>query len=99
MANTLIEIFPEGYVHIVGYSGIYTGSQGTSALDLSSINTVPLDTTANVSPSYNTYYKLQGFNPLTGQYEDWHSMNEPLFDPPSGNALLNISIVYSWVDR
>lgn len=106
MANTLTEIFPADYVHIVGYSGIYAGSQGASdssssivGTNISFINSVALDTTVNVTTGYNTYYKMQGFNPITQQYEDWHSMNAPLLDPPSGNALENIGIIGSWIDR
>lgn len=106
MANTLTEIFPEGYVHMVGYSGIYAGSQGASdssgelvGTNISFINSVPLDSTVNVSPGYNTYYKMQGFNPATQEYEDWHSMDFPLLDPPSGHTLENISIVLTWIDR
>lgn len=106
MANTLTEIFPADYVHIVGYSGIYAGSQGSSDASvaitgegISFINSVPLDGTSNISTGYNTYYKMQGFNPITQQYEDWHSMDVPLLDPPSGNALENIGIIGSWIDR
>lgn len=106
MANTLTEIFPSDYVHVVGYSGIYAGSQGASdssgalvSTNTSVINSVPLDTTANITSGFNVYYKMQGFNPLTQQYEDWHSMGAPLVDPPSGNALENIGIIGTWIDR
>src|SRR5574338_595752 len=106
MANTLTEFVPANYVHMIGYNGIYAGSQGASdssgaltGVNVSFIQSVPLDTTVNVSPGFNTYYKMQGYNPITQQYEDWHSMNTPLLDPPSGHALENIGIVGSWIDR
>lgn len=104
---TVTEIPLLDFLHFVGYSGIYAGSQGvsdsaTSALNptnVSVINLVALDTTANVSNLFNKYYKMQGFNPSTQQYETWHCMNEPLLDPPSGNVLENVSIVSYWEDR
>ena len=107
MANTLTEIFPSGYVHIVGYSSTYAGSQGVAdatssgivGTNISFINSVPLDTTVNITPGFNVYYKMQGFNPITQQYEDWHSMGAPLIDPPSGHALENIGIIGTWIDR
>lgn len=102
----VVELSIPNLVSIVGYAGIYSGSQGS--FDTSSaltnvndtfINDVALDTTVHVSAGYNIYYKMQGFNPLTQQYEDWHSMGAPLLDPPSGHALQNISVIGSWIDR
>lgn len=71
----------------------------TNTLAIPSAKQGELNTTINVSFGYNIYYKMQGYNPITQVYEDWHSMGEPLIDPPSGNALENVSIVYSWIDR
>lgn len=100
------EISVLDYLHLTSYYGTFAGSQGvtdtSSSLveaNVSFINSVPVDTTANVKPTYNTYYRMQGYNPLTGKYEDWHSMNEPLMSPPSGHALLDVTIVTSWIDR
>lgn len=102
----LVELSIIDFVHIVGYAGVYSGSQGSfdassalTGLNDTFINDVALDTTINVSSGYNIYYKMQGYNPLTQQYEDWHSMGTPLLDPPSGHALQNIGIIGSWIDR
>jgi hypothetical protein len=102
----LVELSVANFVHIVGYSGIYSGSQGSfdtsgslTGVNTSYINDVALDTTVNISSGYNIYYKIQGYNPLTEQYEDWHSMGTPLLDPPSGHALQNIGVIGSWIDR
>lgn len=102
---TITEITLVDFLHAVGYSGIYSGSQGLSQAtglaqtNVSVINSVALDTTINVSSGFNTYYKMQGWNPILQAYETWHCMNEPLVDPPSGNTLENVSIVSSWKDR
>ncbi len=48
---------------------------------------------------FNTYFKMQGFNVGTGTYEVWYSTNKPLLIPPSGNALSQIEIVLTWIDR
>lgn len=64
-----------------------------------SIQIAELNTVNKLQPIFKTYYKMQGYNPATQQYEDWHSENEPLMEPPSGNALLNISIIITWQDR
>jgi hypothetical protein len=102
----VVELSPLNFVHIVGYSGVYSGSQGSfdsnstlTGVNVSFINDVALDTTVNISSGYNLYFKMQGYNPITQEYEDWHSMREPLMSPPSGNALENISVVGSWIDR
>lgn len=102
----VVELSIPNLVNIVGYAGIYSGSQGSfdasSALTIVNdtfINDVALDTTVHVSAGYNIYYKMQGYNPLTQAYEDWHSMGNPLMIPPSGNALENIGIIGSWIDR
>lgn len=93
-------------VFFATFTGQYSGSQGirdlSSDVNPSGVSTsqnVAMDTTANVTPGFNTYYKMQGYNPITQQYEDWHSMGAPLIEPPSGHALENVSIVYTWIDR
>lgn len=58
-----------------------------------------LNTTNKISTGFNTYYKMEGFNTNTNNYENWHSMGTPLLIPPSGNSLINISVVTSWIDR
>jgi hypothetical protein len=96
-----------GFVKFSSYTGQSTNSFGTADIQVSlsgslSIPTAlegPMNTTAQITPGYNTYYKLQGWNPITQRYENWHSMNEPLMDPPSGNALDGVSVVGTWVDR
>lgn len=60
---------------------------------------VELNTTVPITTGFNTYYKMQGWNPISQKYEDWHSMGTPLLNPPSGNALENIGIIGSWIDR
>lgn len=101
----ITEILLTDILHSVRYAGIYAGSQGMSeangiaSSNVSVINNVALDTTINITPGFNTYYKMQGFNSTTQQYEIWHCMGEPLVDPPSGNVLENISIISSWQDR
>lgn len=96
-----------GFVNFASYTGQSTNSFGTSDIQISLSGTLsiptalegPMNTTALIKPGYNTYYKLQGWNPLTQKYEFWHSMNVPLTDPPSGNALQNISVIGTWKDR
>ena len=90
-----------------GYTGQNAGSAGlndysstiTSNLTTSFIGLGEINSTVPVTTGFNTYYKMQGFNTSTQQYEVWHSMGTPLYDPPSGNALSNISVVSSWIDR
>jgi hypothetical protein len=91
-------------VHLAGYTGQFSGTQNT--LDMSAaVGTVSFtslgkaNTTSNLTTKFNTYYKMQGFNPVTQIYENWHSMGTPLMTPPSGNALENVSIVFTWMDR
>lgn len=94
-------------VHYVKYTAQTTASQGTSDIQVTLIGAaqIPLSTTSNidvttkVTTGFHTYYKLQGFNPITQQYENWHSMDSPLLIPPSGNALQNVGIIGSWIDR
>lgn len=94
-------------IHFVGYTAQSSGSQGIQEIDGTLSNpfqssvaiSVDVDTTENLTVGFNTYYKLHGFNPITQSYEVWHSMDAPLLDPPSGNALENITILFSWVDR
>lgn len=58
-----------------------------------------IDATTNLTTGFNTYFKMQGWDPATKQYEVWHSMNTPLLNAPSGKALQNITILFSWIDR
>lgn len=83
----------------------YSGSQGYSTLlDPSptyapEAKFLPINTTSNLTTGFNVYFKIQGFNPATGQYEVWHCRNTPELLPPSGDPLINISIVSTWTDR
>lgn len=94
-------------INYVNYTGQSTNSYGTEDLySLSSgLVVIPFtrdaefDTTVPVTTGYNTYYKMQGWNPATQRYEDWHSMGTPLISPPSGHVLENIGIIGTWVDR
>ena len=58
-----------------------------------------LNSVVKLQLNFNTYFKMEGYNPITAQYENWHCMGAPLLTPPSGNSLVNISVVTSWVDR
>jgi hypothetical protein len=92
-----------GLVHFKTWTGTYSGSFGNQELLANTITTnvkfTALDSNANLKTTFNTYYKMEGFNPITSQYENWHSQNTPLMVPPSGNALTNVSVVSSWIDR
>jgi len=92
-------------VYAAGYTGQSTGSLGSQDLTSSigsgqtSVLGGLFNSNANITTGFNTYYKMQGWNPFTQIYEDWHSMGTPLLDPPSGNALENIGIIGTWKDR
>jgi hypothetical protein len=93
-------------VYQAGYTGQNSGSFGNQDLELlSGIVNQPLvssgafNSIVNVTTGFNTYFKMEGFNPITNQYENWHSMGTALMDPPSGHALTNISVIASWQDR
>lgn len=95
------------FIQFAGYTAQSTNSFGTADLEglLTGLVSIPftkdteLSTTVPVTTGFNIYYKMQGFNPITQEYEDWHSMDTPLLNPPSGHALENIGIVGSWIDR
>lgn len=93
---------------LIAYTGTYSASQGTQDLSpqlkiqnayISTVSSVDFQTTRPVTLGFNTYYKMQGFNNTTGQYEVWHSVGTPILNPPSTNKLVNIEIIYSWIDR
>jgi hypothetical protein len=94
-------------VHTAGYTSQSTSSFGvsditsilTATLPVPMVKNVELNTTANVITTFNIYYKMQGWNPVTQVYETWHSMQTPLLTPPSGNTLQNIGVISSWKDR
>ena len=96
-----------GFIKFASYTGQSTNSFGSAdiqislagALDIPSILDAELNSTVTITTGYNTYYKLQGWNPITQKYEYWHCMGTPLVNPPSGNALENVSIVSTWTDR
>jgi len=89
--------------HLAGYTGQNSGSFGTQ--DFTGLTNLPfilsdgINSIAKVTTGFNTYYKVQGYNPIIQQYENWHSMGTPLLTPPSGNPLVNISIISTWTDR
>lgn len=95
------------YIHTAGYTSQSTGSFGSvdvtnvliSTFQIPTTVDVEFNTTVPITPGFNTYYKMQGWNPILQVYEDWHSMGTPLLLPPSGNALENIGIIGTWTDR
>ncbi len=92
---------------LLTWKGQYSGSQGTQ--DFSDIFTTiaynptvqlgTLNSTVLVTTGFNTYYKLQGYNSATGEYEVGYSVGRPNLIPPSSNLLSNIEIVLTWIDR
>lgn len=54
---------------------------------------------AKLTHGFNTYFKMQGYNLNTKKYEVWYSNGAAQLTPPSGNALTNIQIVLTWIDR
>lgn len=87
-----------------GWCGTYSGSQGnldplTTATYQNTVKLGGYDTTNPVTLGFSTYFKLQGYNTQTSQYEVWHSKDMPLLTPPSGNVLVNIEVIATWTDR
>lgn len=60
---------------------------------------VDINSTVNKNTLFNTYYKIQGYNPITFQYEVWHGMGTPNYNPPSGNSLIDIELIATWQDK
>lgn len=95
------------FVQLEAWNGQYSGSQGTQDFDsaffttayVPVVKTEDLNTTNLVTTGFNTYYKLQGFNTGTGEYEVWYSVSKPNLIPPSGALLSNIEVVSVWTDR
>ena len=89
--------------------GQYSGSQGSqdfagnfstpSVVYASTAQITPYFSIAKLTHGFNTYFKMQGFNAAAGRYEVWFSTTQPLLVPPSGNALSNIEIILTWIDR
>ncbi len=83
----------------------YSGSQGYSTVLDPAPTYAPeaqflsANTTSNLTTGFNVYFKMQGYNPATGTFETWHCRNTPQILPPSGDQLINISIVSTWIDR
>ncbi len=101
-----------GLVTTKQWLGEYSASYGTQdfASSFNSPTTFVYASTSSVvnfNPSvgtalthgFNTYFKMQGFNIATGQYEVWYSTSKPLLVPPSGHTLSNIQVVLTWIDR
>jgi hypothetical protein len=93
------------FIHFASYTGQSSGSFGSNDLTSALLNQIPttkdgeLNSTVNITFGFNTYYKMQGWNPITQRYEDWHSMGTPQLIPPSGHTLQNIGIIGTWTDR
>lgn len=104
---TITEIDIFSFVQFGGYTAQTSGTIGiedfsniiTPDPTFSIIKVGKLNTTSNVTPGFNVYYKIQGYNSTTQKYEVWHSMGAPLMNPPSGNALTNVAVVATWIDR
>lgn len=95
------------FVQFIAWNGQYSGSHGVQNFD-STFSTITYNPTVKtevfnsielVTSGYNTYYKLQGYNTTTNEYEVWYSTGKPNLIPPSGNLLSNIEVVLAWVDR
>lgn len=97
-----------GLTQLTKYTALNSGSQGSqdfigvfvsSSAFVPMIQTVNYNVTVHLTTGFNTYFKMQGYNPLTGGYETWHCRGTPLLLPPSGHNLINVSVVGSWTDR
>lgn len=91
-----------GLVHIVNNGTITTTFGVELFVGSAYINPtqyIQTNSTVKLRKPVNIYYKMMGYNPITEEYETWHSMLEPLMVPPSGNALENIGIIHTWKDR
>lgn len=108
-AQDLIGFFGGPYsssIKSITYTGMPAGSEGGQDLITffgeiyaTTIRVARVNSTALLTTGFHTYYKMEGFNPTTNAYENWHSMDIPLMTPPSGNALTNIGVATSWIDR
>lgn len=84
----------------LGQYGASTGTQDmTSTIPTRTATFVDFNSNAKLTHGFNTYFKMQGFNGLTQKYEVWFSTGAPSLTPPSGNALSNIQVVLTWIDR
>lgn len=89
----------------VGWKAQFSGSQGI----LQGISTTPtyapsagflgMDSVAPLTTTFHIYFKVQGYNTATNSYETWHCRDVPIYLPPSGHNLQNVSIIASWIDR
>ncbi len=99
------------FIGSIAFTGQYSGSWGSQDLAGSfsepgtpyAPTTAPLSFNTHTEPrlthGFNTYFKMQGFNPVTNSYEVWFSKTSALLIPPSGNNLLDIEVVLTWIDR
>lgn len=94
-------------IQLIAWKGQYSGSQGTQDFN-NAFSTVTYNPTVKseffnstelVTTGFNTYYKLQGYNSTTNEYEVWYSVGRPNLIPPSTNLLSNIEVVLVWTDR
>lgn len=103
MSTITDEITFFNFVTTAAWLGKYAASTGTQDINNSTLaqNTSLVDFNSNVklTHGFNTYYKMQGFNASTNSYQVWFSTGAPLLIPPSGDALSNIEIVLTWIDR
>jgi hypothetical protein len=103
--NPSLFLSPNSDITFKTWFARYSGSQGYSTLLDPAPTYTPdaqfsaVNTTSNLKTGFNTYYKMQGFNKATGQYEVWHSMNTPQILPPSGDPLVNVQVISTWIDR
>lgn len=103
--NPSLFISPNNDATFKTWLGRYSGSQGYSQLLDPAPTYVPdaqfltVNSITHLTTGFNTYYKMQGFNQATGQYEVWHSMGTPQILPPSGDPLINVQVISTWIDR
>lgn len=65
--------------------------------NLVSVQLVDKNSTYGLTPTYNHYYKMRGFNTSTHLYETWVSTGIPNLTPESGNSLIDIILICDWM--
>lgn len=103
----IVELSPGNVIKFGDFTGQSTGSTSVDDLSVSliSLGSIPIEkigrvnSTLKTTNTLNTYYKVEGFNVSTQRFETWHCQNQVLLTPPSGNALVNVSIIAVWQDR
>jgi hypothetical protein len=89
------------YAGSAGLADFFTSFTSVNSTYVSTASVVNFNTSIGspLTHGFNTYFKMQGFNGITNQYEVWFSTGAPQLVPPSGHQLSNIEIVLTWIDR